>query len=123
MLRITDKLDEFFLKQILIINFQDSINQTKQPLLEKYSKFLKDDVKIYNPSYEKDGLMVIKGLRGSEKVILTPYMHVFSNHIWWFNREGDCMNNFNMEGAEKLNDTIKKLFPRATNGHKNKYIN
>jgi hypothetical protein len=28
-----------------------------------------------------------------------------------------------MEGAEKLNDTLKKLFPKATNGHKNKYIN
>ena len=43
-------------------------------------------------------------------------MHVFVHHLWWFYKETDgCINDYAMEGSEKLNDTIKRHYTRNTN--------
>ena len=37
-------------------------------------------------------------------------MHIFKHHLWWFYKATNGkMNDFNMEGAEKLNDIIKNF--------------
>ena len=42
-------------------------------------------------------------------------MHIFKHHIWWFYKETNGqMNDFNMEGAEKLNDIIKKYYHKSS---------
>ncbi len=42
-------------------------------------------------------------------------MHIFKHHIWWFYKETNGqMNDFNMEGAEKLNDVIKTYYHRSS---------
>ncbi len=47
---------------------------------------------------------------------MTPYIHIFSNHIWWFYKEtaGD-LNLYNMEGSEKFNDLMKHHYNRNSN--------
>ena len=41
---------------------------------------------------------------------------MFVHHLWWFYKETDgCINDYAMEGAEKLNDIIKKHYSRNTN--------
>ena len=50
---------------------------------------------------------------------MTPYIHVFVHHLWWFYKETDgTINDYEMEGSEKLNDTIKKHYSRNTNKQK-----
>jgi hypothetical protein len=42
-------------------------------------------------------------------------MHIFIHHIWWFYKEtGGNLNDFNTEGAEKLNDTLKTFYNRSS---------
>jgi len=42
-------------------------------------------------------------------------MHIFLHHIWWFYKEtGGHLNDFNAEGSEKLNDTIKTFYNRSS---------
>ncbi len=46
---------------------------------------------------------------------VTPYMHIFIHRIWWFYKEtGGNLNDFNTEGAEKLNDTLKTFYNRSS---------
>lgn len=186
-LRITDKFDYLFQKELDILVSKHSKNL--RPNFEKWTKVLKEDIGLYNVLYTKDGILILRDLRGGEKVkilteiskrksdylvnlfpevhnvqniqklwtdflevvtlikeniinyehiktltkiwknlfievysvsTLTPYMHIFTHHLWWFYKECNFLNNYNMEGAEKLNDIIKNLFPKATN--KKKYI-
>jgi len=42
-------------------------------------------------------------------------MHIFLHHIWWFYKEtGGHLNDFNAEGSEKLNDTLKTFYNRSS---------
>jgi hypothetical protein len=42
-------------------------------------------------------------------------MHIFVHHVWWFYKETNGqLNDFNMEGAEKLNHTIKTFYHKSS---------
>jgi len=42
-------------------------------------------------------------------------MHIFLHHIWWFYKETEGnLNDFNAEGSEKLNDTLKTFYNRSS---------
>jgi len=42
-------------------------------------------------------------------------MHIFLHHLWWFYKE-TCgqLNDFNAEGSEKLNETLKTFYNRSS---------
>jgi hypothetical protein len=43
-------------------------------------------------------------------------MHVFVHHIWWFYKETNGrLNDYAMEGSEKLNDFLKLNYNRNSN--------
>ena len=48
---------------------------------------------------------------------ITPYMHCFSNHLHEFVEMYGGINQFNLEGLEKLNDLTHGHVFRATNMH------
>jgi hypothetical protein len=42
-------------------------------------------------------------------------MHIFLHHIWWFYKETNGqLNDFNAEGAEKLNETLRTFYNRSS---------
>ena len=49
---------------------------------------------------------------------ITPYMHCFGNHLHEFIEMYDDVNNFNVEGLEKLNHMTHSHVFRATNRNK-----
>jgi hypothetical protein len=51
----------------------------------------------------------------SESVKVTPYIHVFCNHVHEFIQEHGNINTFNEEGLEKLNDISTLQYFRSTN--------
>ena len=46
---------------------------------------------------------------------VTPYIHIFVAHLHEFKQINGSINNFNMQGLEKLNDMSTNQFFRATN--------
>jgi len=42
-------------------------------------------------------------------------MHIFLHHLWWFYKE-TCgqLNDFNAEGSEKLNETLRTFYNRSS---------
>jgi len=51
----------------------------------------------------------------AESVKVTPYIHVFCNHVHEFIQEHGNINTFNEEGLEKLNDISTLQYFRSTN--------
>ena len=53
-----------------------------------------------------------------ERSSVTPYLHIFVAHLHEFKQINGTINNFNMQGLEKLNDMTTNQFFRATNKKK-----
>ena len=49
----------------------------------------------------------------------TPYIHIFVSHIFqqvdYLRKKNVCINDFSMQGVEKLNDFMTKYYQRASN--------
>ena len=46
---------------------------------------------------------------------VTPYIHVFVNHVAYFIRKFGCLGPFEMEAVEQLNYVNKLVFFKASN--------
>ena len=53
---------------------------------------------------------------------VTPYAHAFVFHLPEFLRNVQDINQFNMQGLEKLNDLATKYYHMSTNRHKGEYL-
>lgn len=49
---------------------------------------------------------------------VTPYIHAFTNHLHEFIQKESNVNNFNLEGLEKLNDLTTQEYFKASNKRK-----
>lgn len=56
--------------------------------------------------------------------LTTPYIHIFISHLFeqatWLQSKDFCVNDFSMQGIEKLNDSVTKYYQRSTNKKANK---
>ena len=53
-----------------------------------------------------------------ERSVVTPYLHIFAAHLHEFKEINNTINNFNLQGLEKLNDLTTMQFFKATNKRK-----
>lgn len=105
-----------------------NINFIFKEFLSSISKIKKNEINNENVGDFKDKLKIWQKLymklAPSEDHELTPYIHSYINHLPEFIIKYGNINLFNVQGLEKLNDQITKVYHGATNKHKlnNKFI-
>lgn len=52
----------------------------------------------------------------------TPYIHIFSSHLYEFVELHGDINKFNVQGLEKLNDLTTVQYYRGTSKHHHEYL-
>ncbi len=100
-----------------IKSFRDYTNPFKLKHIPTSSEELSEDFNNWLESY----LFINELNRNSIKI--TPYIHVFVNHIPQFLEIHQNINSFNTQGSEKLNGFCTHYYHRCTNKQHKKYLN
>ena len=97
----------------ILIEFYEIFNFIKQDHTEQYDEeSLKKRLRNWLNYW----------LKVSDKEKLTPYLHIFINHVPEFIRVFKNLSMFSTQGLEKLNDEIKCNYIRQTNKKKEKFV-
>ena len=97
----------------ILIEFYDIFNFIKQDHTDQYDEeSLKKRLKNWLSYW----------LRVSDNEKLTPYLHIFINHVTEFIRVFKNLSMYSTQGLEKLNDEIKCNYIRQTNKKKDKFV-
>jgi hypothetical protein len=109
-------------QNINFINTFPSIDKKKRAKLQVVWKEFLSIFKYIKRGYQNPDLIQKMTARWlgfftdvSESVKVTPYIHVFCNHVHEFIQEHGNINTFNVEGLEKLNDISTLQYFRSTN--------
>ena len=104
-----DILDDEIAKSARIV-----VNKFKEILVEvKHSSVKRKDV------LKRLSLEFVKEFRQSGlRTTVTPYIHIIGNHLFEFHEFND-LGDYNMQGVEKNNDLLSRLYFSSTNPAKN----
>jgi hypothetical protein len=111
-------VDSFPYKDIL----DDEIAKSARVVVNKFKEILVE-VK-HNSVKRKDvlkrlSLEFVKEFRQSGlRTTVTPYIHIIGNHLFEFHEFND-LGDYNMQGVEKNNDLLSRLYFSSTNPAKN----
>ena len=100
----------------------DEIAKSARAVVNKFKEILNE---VKHNSIKQQGVLkrlsleFVKEFRQSGlRTTVTPYIHIIGNHLFEFN-EFDDLGDYNMQGVEKHNDVLSRLYFSSTNPAKN----
>ncbi|CAF4781165.1 unnamed protein product [Rotaria socialis] len=111
-------VDSFPYKEIL----SDEIAKSARAVVNKFKEILNE---LKSSSIKRNGVLkrlsleFVKEFRQSGlRTTVTPYIHIIGNHLFEFHELND-LRDYNMQGVEKSNDLLSRLYFSSTNPAKN----
>ncbi|CAF1658774.1 unnamed protein product, partial [Rotaria magnacalcarata] len=111
-------IDSFPYDDILI----DEIAKSARTVVNKFKEILNE---VKHTSIKRKGVLkrlsleFVKEFRQSGlRTTVTPYIHIIGNHLFEFH-EFNNLGDYNMQGVEKNNDLLSRLYFSSTNPAKN----
>ncbi|CAF1999488.1 unnamed protein product [Rotaria magnacalcarata] len=111
-------VDNFPYKEVL----SDEIAKSARAVVNKFKEILNE---LKSSSIKRNGVLkrlsleFVKEFRQSGlRTTVTPYIHIIGNHLFEFHELND-LRDYNMQGVEKSNDLLSRLYFSSTNPAKN----
>ncbi|CAF3290599.1 unnamed protein product [Rotaria sp. Silwood2] len=104
-----------------LFNYQDYCIDTLHMKLRVFDVILKDILSCASRTgvLKRLSLEFVKEFRQSGlRTTVTPYIHIIGNHLFEFDEFND-LGDYNMQGVEKNNDVLSRLYFSSTNPAKN----
>ncbi|CAF3860367.1 unnamed protein product [Rotaria sordida] len=115
--------DQFFIDSFPYDDIlDDGIAKSARIVVKKFKEILHE---IKHTSIKRKGVLkrlsleFVKEFRQSGlRTTVTPYIHIIGNHLYEFD-EFNNLGDYNMQGVEKNNDLLSRLYFSSTNSAKN----
>ncbi|CAF4221972.1 unnamed protein product [Rotaria magnacalcarata] len=118
--KLSGHLQDFFFVDTFPYDdvLDDELAQSARVVVNKFKELLQEvkaNSKTHNDRLKFLSIQFVNVFRASGlRTTVTPYIHIIGNHLFEFNQLND-LGDFNMQGVEKSNDLLSRLYFSSTN--------